>query len=191
MAAERTYSAWVRTGLFSLASGAGAKGVLTGLMPTWIILADSSGADLFSVFCYLAAVWRFSNSGAVRPTPDVPRIDARILIAMSGFLSVVSAVALLGSSGWHGLPRNDCFWRILLKKSKIVGLQKSRKCRMLANSATARPCRMDKSASSRFCGDRCGPLASKRLRRTAALRIFGHQRKRTFSTQSARSGRCG
>jgi putative membrane protein len=59
-------------------------------------LADISALILFSVFCYLAAVWRFSNSGAVRPTPDVPRIDARILIAMSGFLSVVSAVALLG-----------------------------------------------------------------------------------------------
>jgi putative membrane protein len=96
LAAERTYSAWIRTGLFSLASGAGAKGVLTGLMPAWIILADSSALIFFSIFCYLAAVWRFKNSGAVRPTPDVPRIDARILIAMSGFLSVVSAAALLG-----------------------------------------------------------------------------------------------
>src|SRR3954468_12903354 len=96
LAAERTYSAWIRTGLFSLASGAGAKGVLTGLMPAWIVLADSSALILFSVFCYLAAVWRFNHSGATRPTPDVPRIDGRILIAMSGFLSVVSVVALFG-----------------------------------------------------------------------------------------------
>jgi putative membrane protein len=96
LAAERTYSAWIRTGLFSLASGAGAKGVLTGLMPAWIVSADSSALIIFSIFCYLAAIWRFKNSGAVRPSPDVPRIDARILVGMSAFLSVVSAAALLG-----------------------------------------------------------------------------------------------
>lgn len=96
LAAERTYSAWIRTGLFSLASGAGAKGVLTGLMPGWIVVADSSALIVFSVFCYCAAVWRFRNSGAVRPSPDVPRIDARILIAMSAFLSAVSLAALVG-----------------------------------------------------------------------------------------------
>lgn len=96
LAAERTYSAWIRTGLFALASGAGAKGVLTGLMPAWIVLADSSALMLFSIFCYLAAVWRIRNSGASRPQPDVPRIDARILMAMSGFLSVVSLAALFG-----------------------------------------------------------------------------------------------
>ena len=96
LAAERTYSAWVRTGLLSLASGAGAKGVLAGLMPAWMILADSTALIFFSIFCYLAAIWRFDNSGAVRPAPDMPRIDARILVVMSGFMSVVSAVALLG-----------------------------------------------------------------------------------------------
>ena len=96
LAAERTYSAWIRTGLFSLASGAGAKGVLTGLIPAWIITADSSALIMFSIFCYFAAVWRFINSGASRPRPDVPRMDARILIVMSGFLSLVSLAALAG-----------------------------------------------------------------------------------------------
>lgn len=96
LAAERTYSAWIRTGLFSLASGAGAKGVLTGLMPAWIVIADSSALIVFSIFCYYAAVWRFRNSGAVRPNPDVPQIDARILVAMSAFLSAVSLAALIG-----------------------------------------------------------------------------------------------
>jgi putative membrane protein len=96
LAAERTYSAWIRTGLFALASGAGAKGVLAGLMPTWIVLADSSALVVFSIFCYCAAVWRMTNSGASRPNPDVPRIDERILIAMSVFLSIVSMAALWG-----------------------------------------------------------------------------------------------
>jgi putative membrane protein len=100
LAAERTYSAWIRTGLFALASGAGAKGVLTGLMPNWIVVADASALIVFSIFCYCAAVWRINNSGASRPNPDVPRIDGRILIAMSGFLSIVSAAALWGV--WFG-----------------------------------------------------------------------------------------
>ena len=96
LAAERTYSAWIRTGLFSLASGAGAKGVLAGLMPMWIVIADSSALIVFSIFCFCAAVWRFNWSGATRPGPDVPRIDARILLAMSAFLSIVSLAALWG-----------------------------------------------------------------------------------------------
>lgn len=100
LAAERTYSAWIRTGLFALASGAGAKGALAGLMPAWIIHADASALIVFSVFCFCAAVWRIHNSGATRPGPDVPRIDARILMAMSAFLSLVSAAALLGI--WSG-----------------------------------------------------------------------------------------
>jgi len=96
LATERTYSAWIRTGLFSLASGAGAKSVLAGLMPMWVVLADASALIAFSIFCFCAAVWRFNRSGATRPDPDVPRIAQRILLAMSAFLSMVSAVALWG-----------------------------------------------------------------------------------------------
>src|SRR3954467_2841014 len=96
LAAERTYSAWIRTGLFSLASGAGAKSALAGLMPMWIVLADAIALIVFSIFCFCAAVWRIDKSGGGPPAPDVPRIDQRILIAMSAFLSLVSAVARVG-----------------------------------------------------------------------------------------------
>jgi putative membrane protein len=96
LAAERTYSAWIRTGLFALASGAGARSVLAGLMPGWLIRIDGSALIIFSIFCFCAAVWRMINSGAVRPGPDVRRIDERVLIAMSAFLSLISLVALYG-----------------------------------------------------------------------------------------------
>ena len=96
LAAERTYSAWIRTGLLSLASGVGAKGALAGLIPTWVILLDSSALIVFSVFCFCVAVWRMDNTGATRPRPDVARLDSRILIAMSAFLSIVSLAALWG-----------------------------------------------------------------------------------------------
>lgn len=96
LAAERTYSAWIRTGLLSLASGVGAKSALAGLIPTWVILLDSSALIVFSVFCFCVAVWRMDNTGATRPGPDVARLDSRVLIAMSAFLSIVSFAALWG-----------------------------------------------------------------------------------------------
>src|SRR3954469_14700562 len=70
LAAERTYAAWVRTGLFALASGIGARALLTGLMPEWLVLADASMLIAFSMFCFGAAIWRHLNPGPP-PVPDV------------------------------------------------------------------------------------------------------------------------
>src|SRR5687768_3219458 len=57
-AAERTYAAWVRTGLAALASGIGAKKLLEGVVPEWMIIGTGSVLVLFSAFCFAAAVWR-------------------------------------------------------------------------------------------------------------------------------------
>src|SRR6202163_1987503 len=57
-AAERTYAAWVRTGLVAMASGIGAKALLAGVVPQWLIMLTGSVLVLFSVFCFGAAVWR-------------------------------------------------------------------------------------------------------------------------------------
>jgi uncharacterized membrane protein YidH (DUF202 family) len=57
-AAERTYAAWVRTGLVAMASGIGAKALLMGVLPQWLIIATGSILILFSVFCFGAGVWR-------------------------------------------------------------------------------------------------------------------------------------
>ena len=58
-AAERTYAAWwVRTGLVALASGIGARKLLEGLVPGWMITATGTALILFSAFCFVAGVWR-------------------------------------------------------------------------------------------------------------------------------------
>jgi putative membrane protein len=57
-AAERTYAAWIRTGLLALASRIGAKALLTGLVPQWLVMATGSVLVLFSSFCFGAAIWR-------------------------------------------------------------------------------------------------------------------------------------
>src|SRR5215212_9928968 len=63
LAAERTYAAWVRTGLFALASGIGAHALLHGLVPGWLALADASMLIAFSIFCFGAAIWHHLNPG--------------------------------------------------------------------------------------------------------------------------------
>jgi len=95
LAAERTYAAWVRTGLAALASGIGARALLAKVVPDWLIGATGSVLIVFSGFCFIAAVWR--QMGKVRPPrPDTPRIPAPLLIAINGFLLIVSFAALVG-----------------------------------------------------------------------------------------------
>jgi len=96
LAAERTYAAWVRTGLFALASGIGARALLTGLLPEWLIQADASMLIAFSVFCFGAAIWRHVNPGAPPPRPAVQQIPRALLIAVNIFLALVSLAALIG-----------------------------------------------------------------------------------------------
>jgi putative membrane protein len=99
-AAERTFAAWVRTGLASLASGIGAKKLLTGIIPDWMIIATGTLLVLFSAFCFAAAVWRQIFVGAPPPVPDVRRIHPFILVVVNGFLMLVTLAALIGV--WFG-----------------------------------------------------------------------------------------
>jgi putative membrane protein len=96
LAAERTYAAWVRTGLFALASGVGARALLTGLLPEWLIQADGSLLIAFSMFCFGAAIWRHLNPGPPPPAPGVRQIPRALLIAVNAFLALVSLAALIG-----------------------------------------------------------------------------------------------
>ena len=96
LAAERTYASWMRTGLFSLASGLGARALLTGILPEWLIRADASMLVLFSVFCFAAAIWRYLNPGPPPPVPNVRRIPGSLLVVVNAFLALVSIAALLG-----------------------------------------------------------------------------------------------
>jgi putative membrane protein len=99
-AAERTYAAWVRTGLAALASGIGAKKLLDGVVPDWMIITTGSLLVLFSAFCFAAAVWRQIFVGAPPPVPDVQRIPPFLLVVVNGFLILVALAALL--SVWFG-----------------------------------------------------------------------------------------
>ncbi len=104
-AAERTYAAWVRTGLASLASGIGAKKLLEGVVPDWMIISTGSILVLFSAFCFAAAVWRQLFQGAQPPQPDVQRIPPFLFVMFNGFLALVALAALI--SIWFGRTGGD------------------------------------------------------------------------------------
>ncbi|WP_243843514.1 YidH family protein [Sphingomonas vulcanisoli] len=95
LAAERTYAAWVRTGLAALASGIGARALLDKIVAPWFIGITGSVLILFSGFCFAAAVWRQMGKVAP-PRPDAHRIPPSLLIAVNGFLALVSLAALVG-----------------------------------------------------------------------------------------------
>lgn len=99
-AAERTYAAWVRTGLAALASGIGAKALLEGVVHEYLIIATGTVLVLFSAFCFATAVWRENHPGPPPPQPDVGRIPPHLLVVINGFLVLVALAAMLGI--WFG-----------------------------------------------------------------------------------------
>jgi putative membrane protein len=63
-AAERTYAAWVRTGLVALASGIGARKLLEGLVPGWMIVATGRPSS-----CSALSVSSPASGGSSSPEP--------------------------------------------------------------------------------------------------------------------------
>lgn len=93
---ERTYAAWVRTGLAALAAGVAAHHFIPPTVP--LVIADlmASLLVLFSGFCFVAGVWRDLARVAVSASPDLRRIPAAILIGASMVMTAISLMALAG-----------------------------------------------------------------------------------------------
>jgi putative membrane protein len=96
LAAERTYAAWIRTGLAALASGAGAHSLLKDVLSRRLDQGAATVLLLFAVFCFGAGVWRESRALASWPKADVPHIAPHALCLASAALSLVSVLVIVG-----------------------------------------------------------------------------------------------
>lgn len=96
LAAERTYAAWVRTALAALASGVGARTLLAKVVPAWMAQVTGSVLVLFAGFCFVAAIWRQTREAVPPPRPDLRPIPRALLIAVNGFLLLVTLAILVG-----------------------------------------------------------------------------------------------
>jgi inner membrane protein YidH len=79
-----------------MATGIGAKALLTDLLPHWLVMTSGSVFVLFSAFCFGAGVWRNLYPGPPPPVPDAARIHPAILILVNVILGMVSLAALIG-----------------------------------------------------------------------------------------------
>jgi putative membrane protein len=95
LADERTYAAWVRTGIAALASGLGVHPLLSGLARMWLVKGAGSVLVLFGIFCFVAAVWREKTSGLDADQPDTRRLPMAALIGANALLVLVSIAALI------------------------------------------------------------------------------------------------
>ena len=93
LASERTYAAWVRTGLLALAGGIGARALKD--VPNWLVLANGTLLIAFSLFCFGAAVWRHFHPGPPPPSPSVKVMPWPALLAANAVLSMIAVGALV------------------------------------------------------------------------------------------------
>jgi putative membrane protein len=92
MASERTYAAWVRTGLLALAGGIGAQALKE--VPNWLVLANGTLLIAFSLICFGAAVWRHFHPGPP-PTPSVKVMPWPALVVANAVLAMIGISALV------------------------------------------------------------------------------------------------
>jgi putative membrane protein len=64
-------------------------------VPAWLIMPTGGVLALFSGFCFVVAVWR-ELMPEIAPKPQTQRLPAALLIAVNGFLLLVSLAAFVG-----------------------------------------------------------------------------------------------
>lgn len=96
LAAERTYAAWVRTGIASLVCGAGTHRLLTGAMPLRLIQLIAAVFIVAGMCCFIAGMWREGIAATMSSGADVGRVPRVIPYIANAALLVVSTLVLIG-----------------------------------------------------------------------------------------------
>lgn len=96
LAGERTYTAWIRTGLAALAAGVAFERFLSGAMPEWIIRIIAVILILFSLCAFVLAIWHYTHLGLRLEEADIRKLPVRGLVVLTAALCVAAVLALVG-----------------------------------------------------------------------------------------------
>ncbi len=96
LANERTFQAWIRTGLAALVSGLGVAKFLQGTMPQAVLLTVVSILILFSTLAFLLSAWRYSHLHLRIMHLDIDATPMWLAMSISAVLAVCSVIALGG-----------------------------------------------------------------------------------------------
>ena len=96
LANERTYQAWLRTGLASFGAGLGIAKFLKGSMPSPIIIIIAIILILLSAVAFLQAAWRYCHLHLHTAHLDVDAMPTWKVKIFSTVLAGCSILALIG-----------------------------------------------------------------------------------------------
>ena len=98
LANERTYGAWIRTGLTALAAGLGVAKFMIDELPLWSVRAIATVLMGFSAVAFLLAGWRYRHLHVKVAHLEVDAVPISVATGLSIVLAVTSIVTLA------------CFW---------------------------------------------------------------------------------
>jgi len=95
LANERTYAAWLRTGLAALAAGVAIEKFMVEAMPEWGIRSIAMILIAFSALAFALAGWRYTHLGIKLGAIDVRMVPAWVTTLISGLLVLCSLLAFV------------------------------------------------------------------------------------------------
>lgn len=102
LANERTYAAWIRTGLAALVTGLGIARFLVDSVPLWSIRTIAAILLVFSAVAFFLAAWRYEHLHVGMAHLDVKMIPVGMVKLSSLVLIACSLIAL--ASLWYITP---------------------------------------------------------------------------------------
>ncbi len=95
LANERTYQAWIRTGLAALISGLGINKFLNDIEPVWPLMVVTIVLIFFSAAAFIISAWRYNHLHVQMAHLEVDLMPVWVVKTMSIFLSGCSLLALI------------------------------------------------------------------------------------------------
>jgi len=96
LANERTYQAWLRTGLASAAAGLAIFKLMSDSMPLWILLIVASVLLIFSALFFMLAAWRYSHIHLKTAHLDIESLSPGYAKLISLLMAACSLLSLFG-----------------------------------------------------------------------------------------------